>query len=138
MRADPKLLSGVNRLWIRFFILAVYATMYVRDHSRPLLHEAMGLHSTEYDYEVFRITSQICRQVFPVELDIDHPSFRKGMDKLLQISLAHQRAKVRGGPVGLLLQGVHALRAVWTFGTLFMLPVKSNELPQQIRMAPVW
>jgi hypothetical protein len=33
---------------------------------------------------------------------------------------------------------VHALRAVWTFGTLFMLPVKSNELPQQIRMAPVW
>jgi magnesium-protoporphyrin IX monomethyl ester (oxidative) cyclase len=138
MRADPKLLSGLNRLWIRFFILAVYATMYVRDHSRPLLHEAMGLHSTEYDYEVFRITSQICRQVFPVELDIDHPRFRRGMDKLLEISLAHQRAKVRGGPVGLLLQGVHALRAVWTFGALFMLPVKSNELPQQIRMEPVW
>jgi len=138
MRADPKLLSGLNRLWIRFFILAVYATMYVRDHSRPLLHEAMGLHSTEYDYEVFRITSQICRQVFPVELDIDHPRFRRGMDKLLEISLAHQRAKVRGGPVGLLLQGVHGLRAVWTFGALFMLPVKSNELPQQIRMEPVW
>jgi len=138
MRADPKLLSGVNRLWIRFFLLAVYATMYVRDHSRPLLHEAMGLHSTEYDYEVFRITSQICRQVFPVELDIDHPGFRRGMDKLLEISMAHQRAKVRGGPVGMLLQGVHALRAVWTFGKLFMLPVKSNELPQQIRMAPVW
>jgi magnesium-protoporphyrin IX monomethyl ester (oxidative) cyclase len=138
MRADPKLLSGVNRLWIRFFILAVYATMYVRDHSRPLLHEAMGLHSTEYDYEVFRITSEICRQVFPVELDTDHPAFRRGLEQMLRISVAHERAKVRGGAVGLLLQGVHALRAVWTFGRLFMLPVKSNELPQQVRMAPVW
>jgi magnesium-protoporphyrin IX monomethyl ester (oxidative) cyclase len=57
---------------------------------------------------------------------------------MLRISVAHERAKVRGGAVGLLLQGVHALRAVWTFGRLFMLPVKSNELPQQVRMAPVW
>ena len=138
MRAQPHLLTGVNSLWIRFFILAVYATMYVRDHTRPLLHEAMGLHSTEYDYEVFRITSEICRQVFPVEVDIDHPVFRRCMERLLSISLANDRAVARGGLVGRLQRGVCALRAVACFGRLYLLPVKKHTLPESIRLDPVW
>ena len=112
--------------------------MFVRDHNRPLLHEAMGLHSTEYDYEVFRITSQICRQVFPVELDMDHPSMRRGLNALVEISAAHTRAKLRGGPIGLVLQGVHAARAALTFARIFLLPVKSQALPQPVRMVPQW
>ncbi len=138
MRSQPHLLRGGNRLWIRFFILAVYATMFVRDHTRPLLHEAMGLHSTEYDYTVFRITSDICRQVFPIEVDIDHPVFRQCMDRLLQISLAADRATKQGGLMGRLRRGVCAVQAAWTFGRLYLVPVIEHELPKDIRMDPVW
>jgi len=138
MRSQPELLRGVNLLWIRFFIVAVYATMYVRDHTRPLLHEAMGFKSTEYDYEVFRITSEIARQVFPVEVDIDHPTFRACMERLVELSIANAKAKERGGLVGTLLRATTAVQAAWTFGRLYFLPVKRNDLPAQIRVQPAW
>ena len=138
MRAQPALLSGTNKLWIRFFTLAVYATMFVRDHTRPLMHQAMGLDSAAYDYEVFRITSEIAAQVFPIDLDIDHPVFRAGMTTLLKASVGHAQAKARGGVMGLLGQARHALVAAWTFGRLFLLPVKHRPLPEQIRVQPVW
>jgi magnesium-protoporphyrin IX monomethyl ester (oxidative) cyclase len=138
MRSQPELLRGVNLLWIRFFILAVYATMYVRDHTRPLLHEAMGFESTNYDYEVFRITSDIARQVFPIEVDIDHPTFRACMTRLVELSIANAKAKERGGVTGLIGRAVTAVQAAFTFGRLYMLPVKKNELPANIRMQPTW
>jgi magnesium-protoporphyrin IX monomethyl ester (oxidative) cyclase len=138
MRAQPHLLKGVNKLWIRFFILAVYATMYVRDHTRPMLHEAMGFESTEYDYTVFRITSEICRQVFPVEVDIESPVFRACLDRLLMLSQQHAKAKARGGVVGAVQGGVLAVKAAFTFARLFLVPVKSSVLPDTIRVQPVW
>ena len=138
MRSHPELLRGHNLWWIRFFILAVYATMYVRDHTRPLLHEAMGFESTEYDYEVFRITSTIARQVFPIEVDIDHPTFRACMTRLVELSIAHAKAKERGGLLGLVAQASAAVQAVFTFARLYMVPVKQQALPADIRVQPIW
>ena len=138
MRANPHLLRGGNTLWIRFFLLAVYATMYVRDHTRPALKQAMGLEPTAYDYAVFNITSEITKQVFPLTLDTDHPAFRAGLDRLFQISQRMAAAKARGGLVGKLQQAGLAIAGASTFVKLYFMPVKSNTLPQQVRMAPAW
>mgnify|MGYP000376103952 CR=1 FL=1 len=138
MRAQPHLLKGLNLYWIRFFTLAVYATMFVRDHTRPLMHEAMGLDSTQYDYEVFRITNEITRQVFPLALDTDRPAFRAGLEKLFEIAQAHEAAKVRGGLLGKLAQGWHASRAALCFARLYLMPVIEQDLTPEVRLAPSW
>jgi magnesium-protoporphyrin IX monomethyl ester (oxidative) cyclase len=138
MRAQPDLLRGGNLWWIRFFLVAVYATMYVRDHTRPMLHEAMGLESTDYDYRVFAICNEISKQVFPLTLDIDHPAFRAGMERLFQVQTRINAAKARGGLGGKISQGLWALAGVAAFAKLYLLPVKRHQLPAQVRVAPAW
>ncbi len=138
MRANPHLLRGHNKLWVKFFLLAVYATMYVRDHARPEFHKALGLDPTEYDYQVFNITSEISKQVFPLTLDIDSPRFRAGMDRLLKINRKLNAAKAQGGLAGgMKVAGLSAAAAA-TFIQLYLIPAKSNALPAESRLQPAW
>jgi magnesium-protoporphyrin IX monomethyl ester (oxidative) cyclase len=138
MRANPKLLQGINIWWIRFFILAVYATMYVRDHTRPALHNAMGLDATTYDFEVFKITSEISKQVFPILVDIDNPKFKELLDALTSISFAMEAADKKGGITKALSKLWLGAKAVITFTKLFFIPVIKSELPSQVRLSPSW
>jgi magnesium-protoporphyrin IX monomethyl ester (oxidative) cyclase len=138
MRSQPHLLRGGNLLWIRFFLLAVYATMYVRDHTRPMLHHAMGLESDDYDYTVFRITNEISEQVFPISLDIDHPGFRAGMTRLFRIQQGLDAAMAQGGVLGAVKRAGWAVAGVATFARLYLLPVKRHALPADVRVAPAW
>jgi magnesium-protoporphyrin IX monomethyl ester (oxidative) cyclase len=138
MRANPYLLEGTNKLWVKFFQLAVYATMYVRDHDRPEFHKALGMTPTDYDYTVFETCTEICKQVFPVTLDTDHPAMRRGFDRLWRLSSKIAAAKAEGGVVGGAKRLGYSIAAAATFARLYLLPGKHAPLPAEIRMAPAW
>ena len=138
MRTDPKLSQGINKLWIRFFLLAVFATMYVRDHTRPELHAAMGLNPTEYDYKVFEITTEISKQSFPLTLNLDDPRFRRGLERLRILGKKNIDAKEKGGMLNGLRRVGYGVASFATFARLFMLPVKRNDLPKNPRVEPTW
>lgn len=138
LRSDPKLLEGANKLWVRFFLLSVYATMYVRDHNRPVFHAALGVDPTEYDYKVFAITNQIARQVFPVELDIDSPAFRRQMEKLRIAAERIEEGKANGGIGGMIARASGMAGAGLAFARMYLQRPKSNALPRSIRLQPAW
>jgi magnesium-protoporphyrin IX monomethyl ester (oxidative) cyclase len=138
MRSEPGLLRGHNRLWIRFFLLAVFATMYVRDHMRPQLHEAMGFEPTDYDLRVLRITSEITRQVFPLTLDLDSPALQAGLDRLFRLMQRREQVKTQGGWFSGIRRAALAAQAGATFVRLYLMPVLPNEAPSDVRLAPAW
>ncbi len=130
MRANPHMLTGLNKLWVRFFVLAVFSTMYVRDHSRPAFHAALGMDPTDYDFRVFRITSDIARQVFPVGLDLDNPALQRGMHRLFRITVAREAARTQGGVWGKMKSAGLAVAAGATFLRLFMLRAEKTSFPR--------
>jgi magnesium-protoporphyrin IX monomethyl ester (oxidative) cyclase len=136
MRANPHLLTGLNKLWVKFFLLAIFATMYVRDHQRPYFHEALGINPKEYGRTVFRITSEISRQVFPLELDHDNPKFLALLDKLLVITEKAAEQQAKGGFAAKFSKLTTGLKAGWVFFRLYTMPSKRNPLPTNIRLAP--
>jgi magnesium-protoporphyrin IX monomethyl ester (oxidative) cyclase len=138
MRANPHLLTGMNRLWVRFFLLAVFATMYVRDHARPAFHEALQIDPAEYGFKVFHLTSEISKQVFPITLDLDNPAFKAGLDRLLMLNDKITAAKARGGMVGRLQAAAAGVGVASTFVRLYLLRPKSHDLPVRTRMEPAW
>jgi magnesium-protoporphyrin IX monomethyl ester (oxidative) cyclase len=138
MKTDPKLTSGKNVLWIKFFLTAVYSTMYVRDHQRPLFHEALGVDTDWYGQEVFAKTSEISKQVFPITLDIDHPRWMPGLKRLQRASADMDRAKKQGGIGGSLGKAWAGARATAAFLSLFTIPAKRHAVPASTRLVPAY
>jgi magnesium-protoporphyrin IX monomethyl ester (oxidative) cyclase len=138
MRANPHLVQGANAYWTKFFQLAVFATMYVRDHARPEFHKALGMTPDQYDMQVLKITSEIGKQCFPITLDLENPRFKRGLDRLFALSQRIAAAKSAPGLGGKLRRAALQAQAGATFVGLLLMPGKRNELPADVRLQPAW
>ena len=81
MRAQPQTLNDWKaRLWCRFFLLSVFATMYLNDIQRDGFYAAIGLNAREYDKEVIEKTNETAGRVFPVMLNVKTPEFYERLE----------------------------------------------------------
>jgi magnesium-protoporphyrin IX monomethyl ester (oxidative) cyclase len=135
MKSDPKLTRGVNVWWIKFFLTAVYATMYIRDHQRPAFHEALGVDTDWYAHEVFTKTSKLSEQIFPITLDIDNPRWEAGLKRLQKANVDLADAKKQGRRFA---QLGASIRAGLAFVELFTIPSKKHAVPAKTRLEPAY
>jgi len=76
MKAQPQCLNDWKaKLWSRFFLLSVFATMYLNDIQRAAFYACLGLDAREYDKYVIQKTNETAGRVFPVILDVEKPEF---------------------------------------------------------------
>ncbi len=73
-----------------------------------------------------------------MSLDLDHPAFAPGLERLRRITVAKAAARRQGGIVGKIKNVGLTLGAAATFARLFLLPVKQNAMRPDVRMVPAW
>jgi magnesium-protoporphyrin IX monomethyl ester (oxidative) cyclase len=112
--------------------------MYVRDHVRPEFHKALDIDPTEYDFTVFRTTSEISRQCFPLMLDTDHPTFRAGLERVRILAGKIADASEQGGMAAGLRKRFYQAQVGATLLQLYLLPTIRNEIPQTSRLQPAY
>ena len=137
MKAQPDTVRGpVARLWCRFFLLAVFATMYVRDVARKEFYESLGLDAREYDKLVIGKTNETSARVFPVVLNVEHPEFYRRLERIVTNNEALSAADQSTGPLPL-----KALRKIphWVSNGLqmarlfLMAPIPSHKFQPAVR-----
>ena len=88
MRAQPNILNDWKaKLWSRFFLLSVFATMYLNDLQRYKFYASLGLNARDYDIHVIKKTNETAGRVFPVILDVENDEFYARLDVCHQNNL---------------------------------------------------
>src|SRR6476469_6786984 len=88
MKSQPQLLEDWKaKLWCRFFLLSVFATMYLNDLQRSGFYSTIGLDARKFDIHVIRKTNQSSGRLFPVILDVDHPNFFEYLEVCAQANM---------------------------------------------------
>jgi magnesium-protoporphyrin IX monomethyl ester (oxidative) cyclase len=99
MKSQPQFLNDLKaRLWCRFFLLSVFATMYLNDIQRKGFYASLGLDAREYDIEVIKKTNESAGRLFPLVLDVENPKFFAELDNCTKHTAAISEIGKAGGP----------------------------------------
>lgn len=137
MKATPNILNDWKaRLWSRFFLLSVFATMYLNDIQRADFYAALGLDARQYDKYVIEQTNKTAGKVFPVILDVEKPEFYERLEncvvnneKLTKIAQSNQLA-----PLKLLRKLPYYLsNAINLLKLYFMSPIRVDNLEGSVK-----
>jgi magnesium-protoporphyrin IX monomethyl ester (oxidative) cyclase len=124
MRAQPYTLTGIRaKLWSRFFLLSVFATMYLNDIQRTGFYEALGLTTREFEREVIAKTNTSAGKVFPVILDVSNPAFYDRLETCIQTNekIAEINRSSSAKPVKVLRKLPFYLNNAWQFLMLYLM-----------------
>jgi magnesium-protoporphyrin IX monomethyl ester (oxidative) cyclase len=63
------------RLWVRFFLVTVFATHTMTVFERVTFYESIGIHPRKYNNKVIQETNNTSARAFPLILNTNHPEF---------------------------------------------------------------
>ncbi|MEM1281072.1 MAG: magnesium-protoporphyrin IX monomethyl ester (oxidative) cyclase [Cyanobacteria bacterium P01_H01_bin.152] len=137
LKSQPQLLNDWRaRLWCRFFLLSVFATMFLNDLKGKDFYAILGIDARTYDIDVIRNTNESAARVFPVILNVDHPEFFKALDtsaaaneKLTALGAVEQPKALK-----FFRQLPHIATIVWQLVRLyFMKPINAEQMRAVVR-----
>jgi len=115
-----------SRLWCKFFLLSVFATMYLNDLQRSDFYNTIGLDTRKFDKHVIRKTNQSSATLFPVILDVDNPKFFE----LLESCASSNNALIeleKTGETGFFNKLPHYTNIVSTLLQIYFLPAINTK-----------
>ncbi len=137
MKSQPQFLNDLKaRLWSRFFLLSVFATMYLNDVQRAGFYESLGLDAREYDKHVIEKTNETAGRVFPVVLDVEHPDFYSRLEKCIinNEKLTKIASSNSPTPIKLLRKLPHYIsNGTQLIKMYFIKPIRVDQLADTVR-----
>ena len=137
MRSQPQMLNDWKaKLWCRFFLLSVFATMYLNDVQRSGFYASIGLNAREYDTYVIQQTNETAGRVFPIVLDVENPEFYERLETCVRTNERLRAIVTSSTPKWLqFFQKLpHYLANGWQFLRLFLMkPIDRVSLEGTVR-----
>ncbi len=137
MKSQPQMLNDWKaRLWCRFFLLSVFATMYLNDIQRQDFYASIGLDARDYDIFVIEKTNATAGRVFPVILNVDHPQFYPRLDVCIENNkqLGAIASSNQPAPVKFLRKLPFYISTGWQLLRLYLIkPIEAEAFQGKVR-----